>query len=897
MKKTLLTLSILSGSTVAFANDNMMHNGVDYAAAMQDTSELSVDTMLEAFDSSSSSSSSIDNLETIIESNLFSIGDNQIAIEDLQETAENQAQFNDTVKQQMRNQVESFAQYQNANDANIQKFNKLKSDVSENSMMTTLNDNRIGDAYGLIDKVAGDVIENGKSIVQHGKSIATNETLIDENYSELNNTKYRVSALEEDYDALENAAAKTDANTGAIKTVLGKTEANHKLIVDTKDSVEEVRQGMFNNFTEILKLKEEVKQDVALVAQASMDTDKLVEVVSTVEHHSRLHERNNDALASFAQSLDDNKDDNQANKKRIEALSQDVAKAQQSDVDVKHTVTRLSGEVDAMNTRVADVETAMDRQADTIAVKNAELRRDVNELTRHAIDGNKAVQDLTVDMTNMQDTVANVEQIAQGVQADRDRVQSDLDFLSDEAKATKETALQAYSMAEGHETRIEYSETMIKRIKRKLNKMFDSGTTMQSRSMGVTPDGTTSVSPSVNAHNIEMNTKSIDDNAKIVEQNGKIVDAINAKADKNVEGIADNKVAIRTNGAAVEQLRGVVSTNGQDIALNRDAINGNANNINMVSDLVMSAERKVAHNGKNIVANAAAIDGNAANVASNTAQIKDNAAATTTVHNMAVDNTKAIDSVTVDVADNSKAIAINAQAIIEDEKRLDDLAVKTKKVWDVTVDNMHKIDDNVKAIESTDVKVTDNTKKIDTNTTAIATNAAGVEKAQATAVTARDRADRNLQRIAVNTSSIGHVEAYAGQNRESIKANATNIVSNAHRISYNDAQIKLNRAEIGEVKTGLNDLRGNFEAMAKDYREYKGQTNSAIAGLTAMTQLSGPNGIGNFNAGAAVGGYEGEHSLAIGVGYRPNENWTLRAGASINEKASSTYGASASYEW
>lgn len=166
-----------------------------------------------------------------------------------------------------------------------------------------------------------------------------------------------------------------------------------------------------------------------------------------------------------------------------------------------------------------------------------------------------------------------------------------------------------------------------------------------------------------------------------------------------------------------------------------------------------------------------------------------------------------------------------------------------------------------------------------------AANWTGDETAEvkAIAVDARDRADRNLQRIAVNTDSIGNVEEYAGVNRDLIERNAQ--------------QVSVNTAEIGAVKTGLNDLRGDFEAMAKDYREFKGQTNSAIAGLSAMTQLSAPTADQTFNVSTAIGGYEGEHSVAVGVGYRATDNLTFRASAAINEKASSTYGASASYGW
>lgn len=130
------------------------------------------------------------------------------------------------------------------------------------------------------------------------------------------------------------------------------------------------------------------------------------------------------------------------------------------------------------------------------------------------------------------------------------------------------------------------------------------------------------------------------------------------------------------------------------------------------------------------------------------------------------------------------------------------------------------------------------------------------------------------------------------QNRGMIRTNTADIKTNTAGIYRNEQAIGKNTADI-------KDLRQDFENLSKDYYSFKEQTNGAIAGVAAMGQLAQPYGVGNVNVGAAIGSYESQQAIAIGMGYRYNENVTMRAAVAANSgnDMNPIIAASVNYEW
>ena len=51
-----------------------------------------------------------------------------------------------------------------------------------------------------------------------------------------------------------------------------------------------------------------------------------------------------------------------------------------------------------------------------------------------------------------------------------------------------------------------------------------------------------------------------------------------------------------------------------------------------------------------------------------------------------------------------------------------------------------------------------------------------------------------------------------------------------------------------------------------------------FASQAALNGLFQPYNVGKFNVTAAIGGYDSEQAMAIGSGYRFNENFAIKAG-------------------
>ena len=204
-------------------------------------------------------------------------------------------------------------------------------------------------------------------------------------------------------------------------------------------------------------------------------------------------------------------------------------------------------------------------------------------------------------------------------------------------------------------------------------------------------------------------------------------------------------------------------------------------------------------------------------------------------------------------------------------------------------------------------------------------------KLNATASTLQGNIDTNKANIAANKEQIDlltRVDNAQNQqikgNTEAIKANAndiatnkTNIQTNANNIATNKTNIKANTDDIHKLQNklvenefhdhaqdqniGVNknnieknkaNIEANKNAIAANYAEMKNNfaaVNSRIdklddkmkKGFAAQAALNGlfqPYSVGKFNVTAAIGGYDSEQAMALGTGYRFNENFALKAG-------------------
>ncbi|EOM6648798.1 YadA C-terminal domain-containing protein, partial [Escherichia coli] len=98
--------------------------------------------------------------------------------------------------------------------------------------------------------------------------------------------------------------------------------------------------------------------------------------------------------------------------------------------------------------------------------------------------------------------------------------------------------------------------------------------------------------------------------------------------------------------------------------------------------------------------------------------------------------------------------------------------------------------------------------------------------------------------------AVGAIDGRVTRNTQSIEKNSKAIAANTRTLQQHSARLDSQQRQINE-----------------NHKEMK----RAAAQSAALTGLFQPYSVGKFNATAAVGGYSDQQALAVGVGYRFNE--------------------------
>ena len=126
-------------------------------------------------------------------------------------------------------------------------------------------------------------------------------------------------------------------------------------------------------------------------------------------------------------------------------------------------------------------------------------------------------------------------------------------------------------------------------------------------------------------------------------------------------------------------------------------------------------------------------------------------------------------------------------------------------------------------------------------------------------------------------------------NTEAIKANAndiatnkTNIQTNANNIATNKANIQTNANNIAANRTLIEQYKASsdaqFKAVNSRIDSLDDKMKKGFASQAALNGLFQPYNVGKFNVSAAIGGYDSEQAMALGTGYRFNDNFAIKAG-------------------
>ena len=130
-------------------------------------------------------------------------------------------------------------------------------------------------------------------------------------------------------------------------------------------------------------------------------------------------------------------------------------------------------------------------------------------------------------------------------------------------------------------------------------------------------------------------------------------------------------------------------------------------------------------------------------------------------------------------------------------------------------------------------------------------------------------------------------------NTEAIKANAndiatnkTNIQTNANNIATNKTNIQTNANNIAANRTLIEQYKASsdaqFKAVNSRIDSLDDKMKKGFASQAALNGLFQPYNVGKFNVSAAIGGYDSEQAMALGTGYRFNDNFAIKAGVASN---------------
>ena len=175
----------------------------------------------------------------------------------------------------------------------------------------------------------------------------------------------------------------------------------------------------------------------------------------------------------------------------------------------------------------------------------------------------------------------------------------------------------------------------------------------------------------------------------------------------------------------------------------------------------------------------------------------------------------------------------------------------------------------------------------------------------------------NKQDIAVNKQDIAVNKQDIAANKQDIAANKQDIAANKQDIAVNKQDIAVNKQDIAVNKQDIKDTKSDLNTYKADTNQRLGKIDSDVSalnnrvknvdnalkrGLAAQSALNGlfqPYSVGKFNASMALGGYDSKTAIAVGSGYRFNENFAAKSGLAFNTENAEgvSYNVGFNYEW
>ncbi|WP_245853287.1 YadA C-terminal domain-containing protein [Pasteurella oralis] len=152
--------------------------------------------------------------------------------------------------------------------------------------------------------------------------------------------------------------------------------------------------------------------------------------------------------------------------------------------------------------------------------------------------------------------------------------------------------------------------------------------------------------------------------------------------------------------------------------------------------------------------------------------------------------------------------------------------------------------------------------------------------------------------LALLNDGININEEKINSNLEAIKLNQSSIGKNTLSIMENKVAIEVNKHAIEDLQKYVGSNIHDIENIKKRLSNLNKDLRRGLATQSALNGLFQPYNVGKVSLTAAVGGYQSNSAIAVGTGYRFNENIAAKAGLSKSIGGSAvSYNMGVNYEF
>ena len=742
-------------------------------------------------------------------------------------------------------------------------------------------------------------------------------------------------------DLLDDTAAALDEQEKAIEKLNNATKTNI-------DQITKITEGVNTLNTSVAKMGEDISTKFdevdSEISKASSELSESIEKVS--EDVTAVNTR----VDSLAQDTADAKAAAKAAEDKVTELSANVdskvkeakdaadkAKdAADKAVDAASKIDAVADKADKASKGVAGLTKALEKVAEQSALAAAENAQALNgfkendEIVVTDKNGIKSVKTATTE---------DVEQDEFGglglkeVAAKHDQSLADLTAETERAKkAAEQAALAAIENAQelnGFKDGDEIVETDDDGVK----------STRKATQADVDADGFggLGLKEVVAAHDEALGdlTETVNDNSEALVKTAEVVNAISADVNANKAALEEQKEANEGFNNAIASLdkdigdlasagkaaMEALEVNRQDIDANKAAIETKADKADFEELAKYTADmgKKVNDIGDEVTALS---DATNAAITRHDKDIVDLAQAGLKATEALEANRKDIDANTKYIGDLALAGKAAADALEANRQDIDAnkaaIAENTAKLEEQKEANegfnnaIASLDEDIITLKKADLAAADALKahrtEIDANKAAIETKAdkTAVESVRTIAVEAQKSAQAAKGAVEVAQKSAENADSHAkaaqtaaAKAQESADTNAVQIAANTKQIDTNKTDIAALQTANGQHAAGIAKNSARIDSLDKNVANLRKETRQGLAAQAALSGLFQPYSVGKFNVTAALGGFKSDTAVAVGAGYRFNENFAAKAGLAVGTSSggSASYNVGLNYEW